>query len=247
METDWFKSYFDDSYEDYILGEIPQDLTEQQVRLIEDILDLKAGSKILDLFCGVGRHSIALAERGYNVTAIDYSLPYIEKLKNRAVELNLSINALSLDAREINFREEFDSIILMFVSFGYFCDCENEELLKKLSKALKSGGKVLIDLENRDYILKHFIKEKWREKDYGLLLERHKFDPLSSRQKTKRVIILNSGEKKETFRDIRLYSAHELISIANNANLKVDKLYGDYDKTPFHLNAPRLLFSFVKS
>ena len=247
METDWFKFYFDDSYEDYILGEIPEELTEEQVRLIEDTLDLKVGSKILDLCCGIGRHSIALAKKGYNVTAIDYSRSYIEKLKKRAEELNLSINALSIDAREINFKEEFDAIIIMFVSFGYFNDIENEELLKKLALALKNGGKILIDLENRDYILKHFIREKWREKDYGLLLERHKFDPISSRQKTKRIIILNSGEKKETFRDIRLYSAHELIAIANNANLKVDKLYGDYDRTTFHINAPRLLFSFMKN
>jgi len=115
METDWFKFYFDDSYEDYILGEIPEELTEEQVRLIEDTLDLKVGSKILDLCCGIGRHSIALAKKGYNVTAIDYSFSYIEELKNRAEELSLSINAISMDAREINFKEEFDAIIIMFV------------------------------------------------------------------------------------------------------------------------------------
>lgn len=247
METNWFKSYFDEFYDDYILSEIPEELTEKQVCLIEETLELKKKDKILDLFCGVGRHSIALAKRDYYVTAIDYSPLYIEKLKKRAKELNLLINAIAMDAREINFKEEFDAIILMFVSFGYFCDYENEELLKELALALRVGGKILLDLENRDYILNHFIREKWREKNYGLILERHKFDPMRSRQKTKRIIISNSGEKRETLRDIRLYSAHELIAIAKNAGLKAYKLYGDYDKTPFHLNAPRLLFSFIKT
>jgi SAM-dependent methyltransferase len=246
MEIDWFKYYFDGDYSEKILKEIPEEFTESQVDLIEEALELKKEDSILDIFCGIGRHSIALAKRGYNVTSIDYSETYIEELKNKALVANLKINAIAMDARKINFKEEFNAIILMFVSFGYFSDEENKELLKKLALALKKGGKILIDIENRDYILKHFIKEKWREKDFGILLERHKFDPLKSRQKTRRIIILSNGERKETERDIRLYSANELIEIAEEAGLRTYKLFGDYDKTPFHLNAPRLFFSFIK-
>lgn len=246
MEIDWFKDYFDNNYADYFLRNISEEFTENQVNLIEEILELKNGDNILDIFCGLGRHSIALARRGYNVVSVDYSESYIKELRNNASKENLKISALAMDARKINFQDEFDAILLIFVSFGYFSDEENKELLKNLTLALKKDGKILIDIENRDYILKHFITEKWREKDFGLLLERHKFDPFKSRQKTKRIIILNNGERKETERDLRLYSLNEIIDIAQEAGLSIFKLFGDYDKTPFHLNAPRILASFTK-
>ena len=74
--------------------------------------------------------------------------------------------------------------------------------LKKLKLAIKKGGLLLIDIENRDYILKNFIYEKWREKEFGLLLERHKFIPETSRQTTRRVQFFTDGTQKESHRDL---------------------------------------------
>jgi len=246
MDNNWFRSYFDDFYLKWFLEGIPEEITENQIKLIEEVLDLKKGDKILDLFCGIGRHSLALSKMGYSVTAIDSSEKYIEVLMQSADKLNLDTKSYSMDAREIKYIEEFDSIIIMFVSFGYFNEEDNFKLLKKISDALKHNGKLLLDLENRDYILKNYVREKWREKDYGFLMERHKFDPITSRQKTKRVILSNCTDKREMFRDIRLYSAHEIINMAENAGLKPLKLMGDYDKSDFQINSPRLLFAFNK-
>jgi SAM-dependent methyltransferase len=244
-EQEWFKTYFNQDYQSWILETISQDLTLKQVELLESALALKADSKILDLCCGIGRHAIALAQKAYDLTAIDLVEEYIAQLQIFAKDLP-RLQSICMDVREIDYTDSFDAIYLMFTSFGYFSDAENEKLIEKISQALKSQGRVLIDLENRDYILQHFIHEKWRNKDTGYLLERHLFNPMTSRQKTRRIWLDNNGQSKSYTRDLRLYNAHEILNLAEKYQLKLIHVWGDYDQKPFNIHSPRMIFTFEK-
>jgi len=246
-EKEWFQDYFDSSYSELILDSIKEEFTNEQVSMLETLLELKPSDKVLDLFCGKGRHAIPLARKGFQVTAVDLVPEYIETIQNISEMEKLNINTIVRDARTINFEKEFNKAYLMFTSFGYFSDAENLELLHTIHKSLKKSGLLLIDIENRDYIVKHFIHEKWREKDFGFLLERHKFFPLPSRQHTKRILVMKDGTTKESFRDLRLYSAHEIITLAKSANLELVKIVGDYDSRPFQINSPRIIAVFKAS
>jgi SAM-dependent methyltransferase len=244
-ESEWFKDYFNHDYQSWILETIKEELTLKQVELLERALSLQADSKILDLFCGIGRHAIALAQKDHDVTAIDLVEDYISYIQKIAKDLP-NLRSICMDARDIEYLEAFDAIYLMFTSFGYFSDAENEKLIEKIALALKPKGRVLIDLENRDYILQHFIHEKWRNKESGYLLERHTFNPMNSRQKTRRIWVDKDGQSKSYTRNLRLYNAHEILSLAEKSQLKLVYLWGDYNKKPFNVHSPRMIFTFEK-
>lgn len=244
-ENEWFKDYFNHDYQSWILETIKEELTLTQIELLEIALSLQADSKILDLFCGIGRHAITLAQKEFDVTAIDLVDTYINHLQQKSKDLP-KLKSICMDARDIEYLEAFDAIYLMFTSFGYFSDIENEKMMEKITLALKPRGRVLIDLENRDYILQNFIHEKWRNKDEGYLLERHTFNPMNSRQKTRRIWVDKEGNSKSYTRDLRLYNAHEILNLAEKCQLKLVYLWGDYHKKPFNVHSPRMIFTFEK-
>jgi SAM-dependent methyltransferase len=246
MKIEWFHDYFNESYGSIILDSIQPAYTQSQVQFIEEALQPKPGASILDLFCGKGRHTLLLAKKGYNLTAIDFVPTFIQELKDRAEQEYCSVQAICMDARSIQFRNQFDHIIVLFTSFGYFSDEENTSLLASIRTSLKPGGTCMIDVENRDYILRFFCKEKWRKKTYGWLLERNTFYQRTSRQRTLRIVIDQHGNSTESERIIRLYSEHEILSLGNQVGFKTIKVYGDYNGSNSQSLSPRIITIFKK-
>ncbi|MCK5848926.1 MAG: class I SAM-dependent methyltransferase [Caldisericia bacterium] len=241
LKKEWFHDYFNSDYGKIILDNVKSSYTIDQVDFILNVLNPEANSTILDLFCGKGRHSLVLAKKGFNMTSIDFLNEFIETLQKDARKSELKINTVCQDARSIDYRNEFDHIIVMFTSFGYFTDEENQTLLSQIRTALKPGGTCLIDVENRDYLLKYFIKETWREKEYGWLLERNKYYPKTSRHRTLRVTVGKDGTATSTERIIRIFSQHEILNMSKLAKLKTVCVYGDYDGTLCKSLSPRVI------
>jgi ubiquinone/menaquinone biosynthesis C-methylase UbiE len=246
MKIDWFHSYFNESYGSIILDSIQPAYTKNQVQFIEEALQPKPGASILDLFCGKGRHALLLAQKGYNVTAIDFVPSFIQELKDTVKLEYCSVDAICMDARDIQFRNRFDHIVVLFTSFGYFSDEENTSLLASIRTSLKSGGTCMIDVENRDYLLRFFCKEKWRKKEYGWLLERNTFYQRTSRQRTVRIIVDQQGNSSASERIVRLYSEHEILSLGKQVGFKTVKVYGDYDGSISKSLSPRIIAIFKK-
>ncbi|MDD4663080.1 MAG: class I SAM-dependent methyltransferase [Caldisericia bacterium] len=244
--NDWCKEYFDSWYGELILDTIPPDMTEQQISLLMKLLDLTPHQKVIDLGCGKGRHALLLSKAGMHVTALDFCAAYLEELKKKSASEGLWLEILEQDMRLWKEKDTYDAAYMMFTSFGYFSDPENEKVILNVASSLKKKGRFVIDIENRDYILKFFIHEKWREKETGILLERHKFFPLSSVLSTKRILVNSTGEQKQSFRQYRLYSAHEIITLANKAGFDLRDSLGDYSGIPYQINSPRIIFGFQK-
>ncbi len=237
--SDWTKKYFDEFYLKYFLLNQSEETTKKQVSLI--VKYAKEGAKILDAGCGLGRHSIKLGEKGYEVLGIDSSPLYVEYAKKEAGKRNLkNVSFKTEDVRKISYEDKFDLVISMWSSFGYFDDETNFDIIKRFRRALKKGGKVLIDIENRDYILKYFIRETFREKDGLFILERRRFHPLTSVVTTHRYVVGNSL-RKEYLRNIRIYSATEMINLFRAAGLEISEVSGDYDGTKFGENSKRII------
>jgi len=97
---------------------------------------------------------------------VDFSKEYLSDAIKKAKKMKLkNIEFIRKDMRKIDFKEEFDLVINMFTSFGYFDDKDNFTFLKKVRRALKKGGKFIIDVKNGV-----FIRENLSEKT-GKLLE----------------------------------------------------------------------------
>ena len=244
MNQDWTKEYFDELYLKYFLSTQNEELTKLQVKFLENLL--KPEGKILDSGCGIGRHSILLAKDGFKITGIDTSRIFLDEanrlLKESKVE---NCEFKLLDMRKLDFKGEFDGVISLWFSFGYFYDETNFSILKGFYDALNKDGILIIDVENRDYILKNFVYETFKEKDNLFILERRKFDPITSVVRTHRFFI-GENFRKDYLRYIRIYSATEMVNLFKAAGLKNIAIFGDYIGEEFSILSKRIIITGKK-
>ena len=236
---DWTRQYFDEVYLKYFLEKQSEELTKKQVDFIARFFGNK--SRLLDAGCGIGRHSIKLGEKGFEVLGIDSSPLYVKIARKKIQERNLSnVRCEVADLRGLHFKNTFNGVISMWSSFGYFDDKINEKILHSFFTALVSKGKLIIDVENRDYILKYFIRETFREKEGIFIMERRRFHPLTSIVTTHRYIV-GKDIRKDYIRHIRIYSATELINLFERVGFINVKVFGDYDFSKFSEHSKRII------
>ena len=94
-------SFFDGYYKDIWRAIIPEALTKAEVDYVVSEGELRAGSKVLDLMCGYGRHALSLARKGMNVTAIDNLTDYIDEIKQIAEKENARLRLFEIQIRTI--------------------------------------------------------------------------------------------------------------------------------------------------
>ncbi len=243
---------FDNFYgEDYlkIYGEDLERRTQAEVEFIDSTLNLKPGAKVLDLFCGYGRHAILLGKLNYQIVGIETSqyLLDVGLKKIEEAKLKENISFLKLNPADINFSNEFDAVINMYTSFGFYeSDEQNFNLIEKSYNMLKPGGKFLLDLVNREKVISLQPSKNWEEREGLFVLEAYNFNHLKGRAITRR-IILSNGLRKEGYISIRLYTLAELKNSMENVGFKINKVYGDYDGSLYNSQSPRMIPLVVKS
>ena len=141
--------------------------------------------------------------------------------------------------REISYSNEFDLILLLFSSFGYFEDDDNFLVLKIINEGLKKGGKLYFDLMNRDVIMKNFIPNFVREKNGNLMIDRNEFDTISGRIINKRILI-KDGKRFDMPFFMRLYNPSELNILLKSAGFSKIEFYGDNFSEVFNTKSRRI-------
>lgn len=159
-EKQWYETLFENYGEKYD-KEIFTQGTHGECDFIEDELKSDKSLKILDIGCGTGRHAIELTKRGYVVTGIDLSEDQLERAKKKAAKEHLSIDFQQQDARNLPFESEFD-VAIMLCEGGFplmETDEMNFEILKNVTKALKTPGKFIFTTLNGLFPLYHSVEE----------------------------------------------------------------------------------------
>src|SRR5215469_13550888 len=138
----------------------PEDLLAEQIKkevaIIWKRLALCPGMVVLDLACGNGRIANALARRGCLVTGLDITPAFLEQAQQVAAAEELTATYRLGDMRSLPWTAHFDAIVNWMSAYGYVDDEENRQVLIEAHRALKPGGKLLLDLNNRDWLLQHF-------------------------------------------------------------------------------------------
>ncbi|NOY26907.1 MAG: class I SAM-dependent methyltransferase [Oligoflexia bacterium] len=139
-------------------GEIDR-LAEDQVDLLERILHLQPGDRVLDLGCGAGRHAILLHERGYAVTGLDYDAEIIALAKaawRRRHADQAGPTWVQGDMREPPVQGSFDVVIAMDAAFGCFADdADHLAVLVNAFELLAPGGRLVMEVPNPYYWAHH--------------------------------------------------------------------------------------------
>lgn len=173
--SDWYKTI-------WTLDIKQQSWVEEAAAQVDFILrhtDLPENARILDLACGYGRHALLLAQKGFHVTGVDITPAYVEDARRVAKELGLS-NAqfIQSDIRALSFCEEFDLVLnLADGAVGYLeNDAENEKIFDVIARALKPGGRHVMDIINADYADRHFPMKNWEAGENALALSEFDWD-----------------------------------------------------------------------
>jgi SAM-dependent methyltransferase len=221
----WWEELFNDDY----LRAAERITDEQLVRevdFIEDSLGIERGGAMLDLACGTGRHAVELARRGYELVGFDLSLAMLARASDEAQERSAKLNFLQGDMREMTFREQFDGVYCWNTSFGYFEEDKNALVADRIHGALKSGGLLLLDVVNRDFVVQQSPSLAWFEGDGCVCMDEMSVDFITSRMRVKRTMMLDDGRSREIEYSTRLYSLHELGKMLHDHGFKVCEVTG---------------------
>ena len=221
----WFEDFFNDDYLRTVRSPTEGQVARQCDFIIE-ALGLAPGATILDVGCGLGLHAIELTGRGYLVVGLDLSLPMLSRASDEAQDRGLKINFLHGDMREMTFEGAFDAVLSWGTTFGYFDDDSNRRVASRMRRALKPGGKLLLDVTNRDHVLRTQPNLVWFEGDGCVVMEETSLNYFSSRLQVKRTVILDDGRQRDARYSIRLYALHELGQLLHQEGFRVAQVSG---------------------
>jgi SAM-dependent methyltransferase len=241
--TPWCVSFFGEEYFDIYGALLSDERTTREVEGIEKLLSLQPGSHILDLACGHGRHAIPLAERGYRVTGQDLSELFLDRARADAQARGVQVNWVHSDMREIPFVDEFDAIINIFTAFGYLeSDAQDQRVLHQVHKALRPGGRFLLELLHRDALLRWFQPFAVGRREDGLMVvEERRFDQRTGRNAVRVTLIYPDGRRTELGHDARIYTLTELAGMLDRSALAILESHGGLDGSPLTLDSRRLV------
>jgi ubiquinone/menaquinone biosynthesis C-methylase UbiE len=215
--------------------------TPEEVENIISLLGVKQGKKILDLCCGVGRHSIEFARRGFKITGVDATTEYLKQARRKARKARVKIEFIKDDMRRFYRENTFDAVVNLFTSFGYFENQKDDyRVVQNIYTSLKKGGVFLIEIMGKEVLARIFQKRDWYEINGLIVLEERETDKNWEYIKS-RWILIKGKNKKEFTITLRLYSAVELSALLRKTGFKKIDVYGDLAGTPYDHIAKRLV------
>lgn len=238
----WYEELFNDDYLRTVPIPHPR-VIQRQCDFIEQRFGLAQGATLLDVGCGLGLHAVELTRRGYLVVGLDLSLPMLSRAADEAQDHGFKINFLHADMREMNFDGAFDAVLCWGTTLGYFDDETNKQVVDRLYRALKPRGLLLLDVVNRDYLIRSQPNLVWFEGDGCVVMEESRMNYITSRLEVKRTVILDDGRQRDNVYSLRTYSLHELGQILHHQGFRVVEVTG-WEAHPgvfFGSDSPKLM------
>ncbi len=238
---DWFSAWFNTKY--YHILYKNRDFAEAELFIsnLIDVLKINKKSKILDLACGKGRHSLYLNQLGFNVKGCDLStesIAYAKQFENDRLKFFVH------DMREPLPKKSFNYVLNLFTSIGYFDDLSNNvKMLKSIDSYTTSDGILVIDFMNAQKVVNQLVKSEikivdgitfniTRELINGFIIKTIKFE--------------DEGQHFEFKEKVQAIMLDDFKSYFSQTNFKIFKTYGNYNLDDFDVVNSNRLIIFAK-
>jgi SAM-dependent methyltransferase len=226
VENDWYASAFKPEMADMAWAENTGREVDRLIRMLRP----NGSERVLDLACGNGRHALELTRRGFTVVGVELAGPLLEVAREDAARAGLEVTYLQADLRELEFEEEFDLVLnLDSGAIGYFeSEEENLRTFAAAARALRSGGRQLMQLPNVLHAEAHLPKKTWIEGTSSVELLDQKWNK-KDRSLYGSMHLVRFGDTfdpddKIAFRQ-RLYSIQELDEILRGVEMRVTNAF----------------------
>lgn len=240
------KEWFDD--DSFWRGLYPFMFPEQRIADADEqiakalALTKPPGKSALDLCCGPGRCSIALAKKGFSVTGVDKTKYLLDKARARARAARVEIEWVEKDMRDFVRPDSFALVVSMFTSFGYFDDRREDMIvLQNIFTSLQPGGACLIEVLGKERLARIFQPTSSTVLPDGtLLVERREIFDNWTRVRNEWLVIRKGRMKSFKFHHT-VYSGLELLERMERAGFARVTLHGNLDGDKFGPDAERLI------
>lgn len=245
-QTPWYVRFFKGDYLRVYGHTLQQDRTDLETQFAIHALGIQPHHRVLDLCCGQGRHSIALAKTGLDVTGVDLSEEMLAIASASAKESEVRLVLRRADMRHLpdDLENQFDAVINMFSSFGYLeSEQDDQQVLHQIAKCLKPGGKLFMDLLNREWVIINNEEYDWHQHEDGrVVLEHRQLDLQTSTNHLTYTEILPNGTRREmSDLHMRLYTLTELSKMLTTAGLNLKRVYGGFRGEDYGVDTRRMI------
>ncbi|MCP5062816.1 MAG: class I SAM-dependent methyltransferase [Ignavibacteriae bacterium] len=245
MSKEWFEDWFSSKEYLEVYKHRNSEDAERLLELILNNISIEPDAKILDAACGAGRHSIYLAEKDFNVTGFDLSSTLLKIANENSKHLKLDINFINSDIRQFSSKTNFDLIVNLFTSFGYFdSDEENFAFPSNAFDILNESGYFVLDFLNKNYVIKTLVPESEKRIGDKIITEKRKIE----NSRVVKTIIINEDSKiSEYFESVKLYSSEVILDKFSEIGFKIKSIFGSYSGNDFVENkSERFIVIFQK-
>jgi SAM-dependent methyltransferase len=215
---------FDRHYRRFWQAELGAERLARERALALELGGLAPGRRVLDVACGWGRMSYALAAAGLDVTGVDISDQLLAEA--RAAESTTSVKFVRADMRDLAAFRGFDCVLLWFTSFGYFDDETNRRVLSEAFECLVPGGRLLIETRHWDRMRRRFEPVTVRAAGDDLLIEYHTYAAETGVQETRQILLVG-GRRMERTAAVRRYGFPELKTLCRLAGFTAVRGYDE--------------------
>ena len=180
VASNWWEHFFEGLVVKLWVAAVSPEHTSSEADRLTELLCAAPGAELLDVPCGAGRLSLALAERGYRLTGVDVSREFLQQARSHDPANRVSWEHREM--RDLPWPGRFDGAFCVGNSFGYLDDEGNAAFLRAVAAVLKPGARFVLEtpmiLEN---LLGHLQERPWwRVGEMYLLVENH-YDHTRSR------------------------------------------------------------------
>lgn len=219
--TPWYERYFTADYWSYADDEYRPERTAAEVDYLAGVLDRYApGRRVLDLGCGVGRHAVGLAGRGFAVTGLDISGYALDRAASAAATAGVR-----LDLRRLDLLGEWDvpavDAVVCVQAFGWGSDDDQLALLRRVRRALAPGGVLVLDHSNVLAIAARYAPESRADIGGASFHFVRRYDPVTGRSGGEVRVRRADGTAAVLPDDVRLYQPAEVAGLLDRAGFAV--------------------------
>jgi len=240
MTCEWWRTFFSETIVDFWKKVYDESRTKAEADFIQGELNIPPGAAILDVPCGEGRLTRELASRGYGMTGVDLSLPFLDQARASAAEKRLDIRWEHRDMRDLPWHAAFDGAFCFGNSFGYLDDEGNAEFLRAAVRAMKPGARFVLDAGlTTEMLLPRMRDREWMRVGNYLFLEENNYDHAEGRFNTDYTII-RDGQMETKSGSHRIYTYRELIHLMRSAGFSSIQSFGSLARDPFTISSPQL-------
>ena len=219
IQSNWWETFFEGVAVDMWLQALSPEHTGHEAESLARMLAVPPGTRLLDVPCGAGRLSLALADRGYQLTGVDWSADFLNHA--RSFDTRQQVTWERRDMRDLPWQARFDGAFCVGNSFGYLDDESNAAFLRAVAATLKPGARFVLEtpmvLEN---LLGHVQDRAWWKVGDIYLLVANAYDHAQQRLDTEYTFVSSDGVEVRRGSH-RAYTYRALVDLLESADFTV--------------------------